>query len=107
LDHFQRRKDRADDTVKTVLVALNQTKAYITDWNKGERSREREHALVRLWTEAAVAIRRHDKDFADALQMKAEYWADPENWTDEQVRNAGIGIETVANKARLLLGNKL
>jgi len=103
LELFQKRHDREDETIKTVLVALNQTMAYITDWERGQRNRDREHSLVRLWTEAAVAIRRRDPDFAKALQMKAEYWANPENWTADEVRNAGIGIRTVADRARLML----
>lgn len=103
LDRLARRRDRADDAVKAVLLAMNQTKAYIADWENDKRSRVRERSLVRLWTEAAVAIRRSDPEFAETLQMKAEYWASPENWTSTDVQRAGIGIKRVAAKARALL----
>lgn len=35
--------------------------------------------------------------------MKAEYWSDPAGWSDKQIQDARIGIETVANEARALL----
>lgn len=107
LDRTEKRQERADAAVKAVLLALNETQAYIADWNSGRRSREREVALVRLWTDAAVAIRRKYPDFAQRLQMKAEYWTDPERWTAADVERAGIRIKTVAAQARALLGGAM
>jgi len=103
LDRPVRRNERADAAVKAVLLALNETKAYIADWNAGSHSRERELVLVRLWTDAAVAIRRKDRTFAIQLQSKAEYWADPDRWTEADARRAGIRIDEVAGRARSLL----
>ncbi len=107
LDRLSERQERADAAVKAVLLALNETRAYIADWNAGRRSRDRELLLVRLWTDAAVAIRRRDRDFAQQLQMKAEYWTDPEKWTSADVRRAGISIKSVAGRARTLLGGAI
>ena len=107
LDRLDARQVRADAAVKAVLLAVNETKAYITDWNNGIRSRERELHLVRLWTDAAVAIRHNDRDFAHQLQMKAEYWTDPEKWTSDDVERVGIPINVVAERARSLLGGQI
>lgn len=104
LDRLASRQERADAAVKAVLLVLNETQAYIADWNSGNRLRDRELLLVRLWTEAAVAIRRKDRKFAQQLQMKAEYWTDPEKWTTTDVERAGISIRSVAGQARALLG---
>ena len=106
-DRLAGRQDRADVAVKAVLLALNETKAYIVDWKSGNRSRERERLLTRLWTEAAVAIRKKDRDFAHQLQAKAEYWTDPDRWTANDVERAGIKIDVVAAKARSLLGGAI
>ena len=107
LDRLSRRRERADAAVKAVLLAVNETKAYIADWTSGTRSRKRELLLVRLWTDAAVAIRRKDRNFAHQLQMKAEYWTDPERWTPVDVERAGIRIDAVAGRARSLLGGEM
>ena len=107
LDRLAKRRERADAAVKAVLLALNETQAYIADWNTGNRVRERELLLARLWTDAAVAIRRKYPDFAQQLQMKAQYWTDPERWTATDVERAGISIKSVAGRARALLGGAL
>ncbi len=104
LDRLAKGQERADAAVKAVLLALNETKAYVADWKSGQRVRERELLLVRLWTDAAVAVRRKDRDFAHQLQMKAQYWTDPERWTPEDVKRAGIQIDAVSDLARSLLG---
>ncbi len=107
LDRGARRAEREDAAVKAVLLAVNETKLYIASLDRGEpHRREHERLLVQLWTDAAVAIRRSDPELAERLQMKAEYWADPENWTEHDIKSAAIGIETVATRARaLLVGN--
>jgi hypothetical protein len=107
LDRQGRRQQRSDAAVKAILLALNETQAYIADWRAEQRSRERELFLVRLWTDAAVAIRSKDRAFAEQLQMKAEYWTDPMQWTDADVRRAGIRIKSVAGRARALLGGAI
>lgn len=104
LDRRGTAHQRADASVKAILLAVNETKAYISDRHRGSHARDRERLLVQLWTDAAVSIRRQDPEFAQLLQMKAEYWANPENWTDADVRRAVIGIEVVAGRARALLG---
>ena len=44
--------------------------------------------------------RLHDPD-AQALYercfLKAEYWADPERWTDEQIADAGIALDRMVH----------
>jgi hypothetical protein len=107
LDYLAKQQERADAAVKAVLLAVNETQAYITDWSAGKRVRERELLLVRLWTDAAVAIRRKYPDFAQRLQIKAQYWTDPERWTAADVERAGIEIEKVAGQARAFLGGGL
>src|SRR5438034_8847912 len=107
LDRLSKRQERADAAVKAVLLALNETQAYMADWNAGNRARERELLLVRLWTDAAVAVRRKYPEFAQRLQMKAQYWTDPDRWTAADVARAGIRIKSVAAQARALLRGAL
>jgi hypothetical protein len=107
LGHQTAQRDRADDAVKAVLLAVNETQAYLIDRKNGSQSREREVALARLWTEAAVAIRRSDADFAQLLQMKAEFWTNPRAWPEQTLKELAIHIDAVAGRARSLLGGAI
>ena len=59
---------------------------------------------MELWTSASVHIRRTDSDLAQRLQKKADYWTNPENWSDEEVVNNGIQIDKIADEGERLLG---
>jgi hypothetical protein len=107
LDRSHRKRERADRPVTAVLSAVTATQGYIVDWEQAGRDRNRELQLVQAWTEAAVAIRHHDITFARQLEMKAQYWADPRPWTDDDVRRVGIRIGDVAGRARALLGGEI
>jgi hypothetical protein len=102
----EKKLKRDDDAVKTVLLALNETEAYIAESKETKRDRARERRLVTFWTDAAVAIRRNDPDLAGRLEAKAQYWTDPENWTPADVKRAGIQIKVVAADAKALLAGK-
>jgi hypothetical protein len=100
----ERKDERDDAAVRDVLIALNTTKTYIARRDRGEAiDRDAEAKLVDLWTAAAVQIRRSDPDLAVRLQQKAEYWTNPENWTEEEVRENRIQIDQIAEEATKLL----
>jgi hypothetical protein len=88
------KQNQADAAVRAVLVATNATTAYIVDWEKGDRDRNEEKQLGRLWSEAAAAIRRFDQEFAFALERKAQYWTNPDTWSQDDVQRAGIALRT-------------
>jgi|ERR1700731_2637477 len=100
----ERKNDRDDAAVRSVLVAVNATKTYLARRDRGEAvDREAEGKLAELWTSAAVNIRRSDMDLATRLEEKADYWANPDNWTDEEVRANRIQIDEIAEEGRRLL----
>lgn len=101
----ERKQERDDAAVKSVLTAVNTTKRYLARRKRGEPiDRDAEAELVRLWTTAAVHIRRTDSDLAMRLQNKAEYWTNPENWTQDEVVSNGIHIDKIAEEGKRLLG---
>jgi len=100
----ERQRERDDAAVKAVLTAVNKTKEYIAGLDRGEHiDRMAEAKLVKLWTTASVHIRRTDPDLAVRLQMKAEYWTNPENWTDKEIADNRIQIDEIAKEGRRLL----
>lgn len=62
-----------------------------------------EHRLVGLWSTAANSFYTLDGALAARLQLKAEYWTQPELWSSDQVRDAGIALDHVAAYTHQLL----
>ena len=100
----ERKSDRDDAAVRSVLIAINATKTYLARRERGEAiDREAEGKLAELWTSAAVNIRRSDMDLATRLEEKADYWTNPDNWTNGEVRASRIQIDEIANEGQRLL----
>ena len=100
----ERKQERDDAAVLSVLTAVNATKGYLARRKRGEGTdREVEANLVELWTAASVHIRRSDPDLAMRLQDKADYWTNPENWTANEVVQNGIQIDAIAEEGKRLL----
>jgi hypothetical protein len=103
-DRAETRAAREDDALRALLTAVNATKRYLGTRAAGRAASARSEArLVALWTEAAVRVRRLDRELAHRLQLTAEYWAHPSRWTARDLRTARIRIEEIAAAARSLL----
>lgn len=103
-DERHRREDRADEVLLAIYTAVNETKLYIQDVQRTGKSKpEREADLSRLWTRAAVPIRRFNEDLADRCLMKGEYWVNPSAWTVERIAQFRIGLDDVFKEAKKLL----
>jgi hypothetical protein len=103
-DRAETRAAREDAALRALLMAVNSTKRYLGSRAQGRPPSTRTQArLVRLWTDAAVKVRRLDRELAHRLQLTAEYWAHPERWTARDMRTARIRIEEIAAAARSLL----
>lgn len=107
-DKSQRRRlqdDRGQRAVESILRAVNETKLYIAALSRSKsRDTDREEELSRLWTETAAALHGIDDDLGRRCRLKGEYWANPEQWSEQQVRDARILLTEVASDADALLG---
>lgn len=100
----ERKQQRDDAAIKSVLTAINSTKRYLASRARGEPvDRETEATLIQFWTEASVHIRRTDADLAYRLQEKAEYWTNPENWSEDEVGENRIQIDEISKEGKRLL----
>ena len=100
----ERKQNRDDVAVQSVLTALNTTKLYLARRERGEPiDYEAERELVKLWTSAAVHIRKTDSELAKRLQTKADYWTNPKNWSENEIINNGIQIDRITIECGLLL----
>jgi len=95
----RRRGERVDAAVTTVGKALVETELYLRDRVGGlDRVQVREDEIVRLWRTATEALRHIDEDFARAAAMKAQYWLNPDAWSDNDAAIAEIAIFRITNR---------
>ncbi len=116
VDRFSRRDERIEEREKVGLralcLALNETRLYVAKLERAKsetgnfegRDFGQEEKLSNLWTEAAPLLKRIDPDLAQRCLEKADYWTDPEDWSVQDIKNAGIGLERVHLETKKLLG---
>ncbi len=98
------RRELRDNALRAILIALDETYLYYRDQELGKgRSMDREAQLVRYWSAAAIPMRHVSPDLAKRCDMKAEYWLNPDNYSNQKVQDLGIGLESVRNAYRTLL----
>jgi hypothetical protein len=95
------KRELKDNALRSVSTALRETQLYYRDLGKGkERSMDIEAQLAKYWSAAAIPLRHIDEELAMACEHKAEYWVNPEQWSDEEIVRFGIKLQDVAEAYR-------
>jgi len=90
-----------DNALRVISHALNETYLYYRDFdNDGQRDLGIEKQLSNYWAAAAIPLRHIDQDLAMTCEYKAEFWVNPENWTNEQIREHCIALDDLRKKYR-------
>ena len=98
------RRELKDSSLRAISTALDETYLYYRDLNKNSnRNRDKEAQLVKYWSAAAISIRHFDEELANICDHKAEYWVNPENYSDEQISDLGIELGEVRMAYRKML----
>jgi len=96
----ERRKE-SDAALSASSIALNATRLYWRDLDRGEqRNPETERQLVLYWSAAAIAIRHFDPDLAIRFEDKAEYWVSPESYSEQEVMDLGLHLDDLSRAYR-------
>jgi hypothetical protein len=108
IDAIKNADSRTREEWKAALPKLQkavlETQLYLAPRAEGQSAdRQAETRLVRLWRDAATAFYTLDGELAARLQLKAEYWTEPEAWSRQQIVDAGISLQHVAEHTRQLL----
>lgn len=90
--------------LKAALEALTETRIYI---GHNVRDRTKEERLARLWSKVALTAQPLNPDLAGRYQIKANYWANPDRWTDEEIEEAKIEIERIEKEINNYFKGKL
>ena len=95
------KRDLKDNALRAISTALTETTIYYKDLSRGkERNNDTESQLVRYWSAAAIPLRHIDQELAGACENKAEYWLNPDAWTNEQIEEFGIKLGDVKRAYR-------
>lgn len=75
-----------------LTIAVTETRLYIERKKEGDRNRELEETLVRLWRAAGNKFEPLDKDIAMHCRFKADAWINPKRWTKEKREERGATL---------------
>ncbi|MBP7227213.1 hypothetical protein [Aliarcobacter cryaerophilus] len=87
-----------------IYTATTETKNYISSLGKRKKhAKEKERQLSELWIKAGVKLRNIDNDLAQRCIIKADYWANPDEWTMADIKNSKITLDEIIKESRELM----
>ena len=87
-----------------IYTATTETKNYISSLGKRKKhATEKERQLSELWIKAGVKLRNIDNDLAQRCIIKADYWANPDEWTMADIKNSKITLDEIIKESRELM----
>jgi len=90
--------------IRSVLLAVSSTRAYLYDLRQGERQdRSREKELSRLWTDAAIDVRSVDQRLSSIAVVSSLGWADPDLQGDSKHGRIEDQLELIQRQCEWLL----
>ena len=88
----------------SIYAATTETKNYISSLGKRKNhAKEKERKLSELWIKAGVKLRNIDNDLAERCIIKADYWANPDEWTMADIKNSKITLNEIIKESRELI----
>jgi len=98
------RRELKDTALRAISNALDETFLYYRDIENGTaRNLEREALLSKYWSAAAIPMRHFDEHLSNICDQKSEYWINPNNYKDHDIKKLGIGLNDVRQAYRKLL----
>lgn len=89
--------------LKSIYLALTETKFYFADRKNMPQDRERERQISKLWFDASIELKSIDIDLAQRCFLKGDFWTDPSNWRENDGNNINISIDEMTKLSRKLL----
>jgi hypothetical protein len=88
----------------SIYAATTETKNYISSLGKRKNhAKEKERKLSELWIKAGVKLRNIDNDLAQRCIIKADYWANPDEWTMADIKSSKITLDEIIKESRKLM----
>jgi len=98
------KRELKDNALRAVSHALNETRIYYKTLERGaDRNLEVEVQLAKYWSAAAIPLRHIDPDLAMTCDLKCDYWIAPDSWSEDDIKNNGIALDTLHKIYRRML----
>ena len=97
------RREMADNALRAVSHAINETYLYYSRYERSGPDKEVEEQLSRYWSAAAIPLRHVDPELAMICENKSEYWTNPAHFTDADIKKFGINLDHVRRRYRAIL----
>lgn len=94
-------RERIFNAVEKIREAANETKYYYASMSTEKEEPNRE--LANIWIEAASAVRELDINLYQRLLQKADFWANPRDWTPEMSEQKNIYLDEIIEDTDRLL----
>jgi len=66
-----------------------------------------DYELTNSWHKASLAFRdANETKLSRLCQIKGNYWTDPGNWSDDQIKAAGIGLRGMRRELQRILNGR-
>ena len=99
------RKRQSTEALRAVVVAARHTQVYLRQLeDSGQQNHATEAQLAEMWTD--LGFRLIDlglTKLAKRCDIKGRYWADPDQFNDEFLQKADVGLESMEQLARQLM----
>lgn len=98
------RRELKDSALRAISNALSETQLYYRDLGNGSKiNKEREALISKAWAAAAIPMRHIDSSLSDICAHKADYWINPDSYSEAQIIAFGMELNKVNNAYREIL----
>lgn len=105
-ENHKHQRQLTDAALQSISTALSATSLYYRDLEAGSaRDLDIEGKLNVFWGNAAIPMRHVNPDLAIVCAEKAQYWLNPDSWSDREIREVGIALDSVHRRYISLLTN--
>jgi hypothetical protein len=91
-----RNRTKEDENALAALSdAYHTTLQYYEFLKDNPRDLSKEAGIAYKWEIVGIVLQKYDSTLAERLDAKSRYWREGATWSDEVIRQAGIGLENI------------
>jgi hypothetical protein len=102
----KRRTAEDEAALQAVSEAYHATRAFYAATTKTQRDSGATWALAQKWEQAAILLQKYDSTLAKRLDAKSNFWREGGTWSEEEIKQADIGLEKIKTEVDARLTKK-
>jgi hypothetical protein len=89
------RTNAQEEALRALSEAYHSTEGYYAYLKENPRKEEQEWEIAKKWFHVSVLLRKYDPAISQRLDLKSRYWREGATWSNEAIKEAGIGLSRV------------